>query len=797
MKRQATYISLATATFTAAIWACTPYSTAQVVHANSESTLTGYCYSTDGKFSCYVNSDTLYITGYNTDKISGTVTIPAEISVGTITYPVHGLMVYHDGYNNLGINSTDLTTLIIEAENAVICEGTFQDNTTLKEVVLSGNGSISEIGVNAFSGDTVLEKIDLNGVTSIGPEAFSGCKALTTISLRSTLKSVGTSAFADCTGLETVFLPAGFHISDSMFSGCTSLKDVYMEGCELVIKSDGLKTEITSCRDIGAKAFYKCSSLESLTIPEGGYNIYDDAFSGCENLQTLSIPSTANFVYTTESIIDGCNKLTAVKYYGSGASSDLARYVNTLNQSSAKEGEATLYVIDPTAYSGADYDTLANLKTDNLFSFTETTSEETGETTITVNGADGLKDLFAAMSNGHEDYNVEISDTIRFDETSLDLDALTADNIFAYVDKLPTISQYNGTMNASPIENMTMRSSGLFGAIGKTAHINHLTFSNAQIYVDPTDSKYKSDAENVYIPILADTIYGAVSNFSFDGSMIVDEDRASDKDIVICLANAAGDNAEINGFIHLGDLQTAGDGDNKRCIIIKQNLGLRSGTGSTKGKVATSKSMSSSKSLEADDLDYFEERAFTDEEFANGEVAYWLNYSGKGYTGKYTARWSQGKTVPIVATTKDGRSNALYKVDYGTTDMSKISAPTYANEGSTITVTYGQQPTALTVGGETHSFGAASTDIEFDPTKAIEFSFPTSETALDETEATSVKVSVSSKTIYICGAEGERKDLYALSGALIARTTAESVTVPTAGIYVLRVGDRVFKVCVK
>ena len=792
MKRQATYISLATATFTAAIWACTPYSTAQVVHANAESTLTGHCYSTDEKFSCYVDSDTLYITGYNTDKISGTVTIPAEISVGTITYPVHGLMSYPDGYNNLGINSTDLTTLIIEAENAVICEGTFQDNTTLKEVVLSGNGSISEIGVNAFSGDTVLEKIDLNGVTSIGPEAFSGCKALTTISLRSTLKSVGTSAFADCTGLETVFLPAGFHISDSMFSGCTSLKNVYMEGCELVIVSDGLKTEITSCRDIGAKAFYGCTSLENLTIPEGVYFINDDAFSGCTNLQTLSIPSTANFEYTDNSIIDNCNSLTSVKYYGD-MNFKLANYVLSLNQSDGKKEEATFYVTDPEVYSGQ----LPDLKTDYHFSFTETTSEETGETTTTVSGADGLKDLFAAMSNGHEDYNVEISDTIRFDETSLDLETLTADNIFAYVDKLPTISQYNGTMNASPIENMTMRSSGFFGAIGKTAHINNLTFSNAQIYVDPTDSKYKSDAENVYIPILADTINGTVSNFSFDGSMIVDEDRASGKDIVICLANAAGDNAEINGFIHLGDLQTAGDGDNKRCIIIKQNLGLRSSTGSTKGKVATSKSMSSGKSLEADDLDYFEERAFTDEEFANGEVAYWLNYSGKGYTGNYTARWSQGKTVPICATTKDGKSNALYKVNYGGTDMSKISGPTYANEGSTITVTYGQQPTALTVGNEDHTFGATSVEIEFDPTKAIVFSFPTSESALEETEIENTQVKVTGNTISFFGATGERKDLFALSGTLIASTSTDKVTAPAKGIYVLRIGDKAYKIRVK
>ncbi len=788
MKRQRTHIPSVLTALAAGLLIGTPLSVAQ----SSQTELSGYGYSVDNKFSYYAINDSLYITGYNESQVSGTVTIPTEIGIGTRTYPVRGLMSYGDGYNNLGSSGTDLTTLIIEAEGALIKEGTFQGNTTLKEVSLASNGSISAIEDYAFSEATSLTSIDLNGVKSIGAEAFQGCSSINTLALRSTTDTVGVSAFSGCTGLETVFLPAGFHISSNMFSGCTSLKNIYMEGPEIIIKTDGLKTEVTNNRNIGAKAFYGCTSLESLTIPEGVYYIYDDAFSGCENLQTLSIPSTANFEYNDSSIINGCSKLTAVKYYGD-MDFTLANYVLSLNQSVGKEGVATFYVAVPELYSGQ----LPNLKTDYLYTFAETKSDETGETTITASGTDGLKDLFAALSSGHESDNVEISDTIKFEEMSLDLEALSADNIFAYVDKLPTISQYNGTMNAAPIENMAMRSSGLFGSIGENAHINNLTFSNAQLYVDPTDSKYKSDAENVYIPILADTICGTVSNFGFDGSMIVDENRAGDKDIVICLANAADDNAEINGFIHLGDLQTAGDGDNKRCIIIKQNLGLRSGTGSTKGKVATSKSMSSSKSLEDDELDYFEERAFTDEEFANGEVAYWLNFSGKGYTGKYTARWSQGKTVPIGATTIDGKSNALYKVNYGETDMSKISGPTYANGGSTITVTYGQQPTALTIGGEAHTFGATSVNIEFDPTKAIEFSFSTGVSALDEKEAENVRINVTGSTISIYGATGERKDLFAMSGTLTATTTADNMTAPSTGVYVLRIGDKTYKIRVK
>ena len=61
-----------------------------------------------------------------------------------------------------------------------------------------------------------------------------------------------------------------------------------------------------------------------------------------------------------------------------------------------------------------------------------------------------------------------------------------------------------------------------------------------------------------------------------------------------------------------------------------------------------------------------------------------------------TAKWAQGKTVPVAAKITDGVSNALYKVDYGTTNIKHLtSAPKFANNGSEITIEYSKKPVGL------------------------------------------------------------------------------------------------------
>lgn len=51
---------------------------------------------------------------------------------------------------------------------------------------------------------TNIDVSDINGITSIGQRAFTGCVNLESISLPSTITSINSYAFTDCTNLKTI-----------------------------------------------------------------------------------------------------------------------------------------------------------------------------------------------------------------------------------------------------------------------------------------------------------------------------------------------------------------------------------------------------------------------------------------------------------------------------------------------------------------------------------------------------------------------------------------------------------------
>ena len=87
----------------------------------------------------------------------------------------------------------------------------------------------------------------LNGLISIGNEAFSGCSALTKIEIPETVTHIGKYAFRDCYDLEELTL------------------------------NEGLLS-------IGERAFEDCVALTEVFIPESVTVIEASAFAGCDNL---------------------------------------------------------------------------------------------------------------------------------------------------------------------------------------------------------------------------------------------------------------------------------------------------------------------------------------------------------------------------------------------------------------------------------------------------------------------------------------------------------------------------------
>jgi hypothetical protein len=106
--------------------------------------------------------------------------------------------------------------------------------------------------------------------------------------------AVGSSAFWGCTALETVTIPEGVKsIEDSAFWDCASLKAV---------------TIPESVKTIGDHPFYGCTSLESIVFPSGVTSVGNIAFYGCDSLKEITF--TGAMPLFRGKPFEGCSGLT-------------------------------------------------------------------------------------------------------------------------------------------------------------------------------------------------------------------------------------------------------------------------------------------------------------------------------------------------------------------------------------------------------------------------------------------------------------------------------------------------------
>ncbi len=139
----------------------------------------------------------------------------------------------------------------------------------------------------AFSGCSGLTSITIgNNVTSIGDRAFYNCSGLTSITIPNSVKSIGSSAFYGCKGMVEIRynadLTGWLNINglDNLMKYGESAKALYIGGTK--IEGDLIIHE--SAKAIASYAFYNCSGLTSITIPNSVKNIGSSAFYGCKGM---------------------------------------------------------------------------------------------------------------------------------------------------------------------------------------------------------------------------------------------------------------------------------------------------------------------------------------------------------------------------------------------------------------------------------------------------------------------------------------------------------------------------------
>jgi hypothetical protein len=217
-------------------------------------------------------------------KYTGTLTIPANVTIGGTSYAVKKI-----GNNSLR-DAPALTSVVIPDGLKDIGNSSFASCTGITSLVLPA--SVDSIEDWAFYGCTKLASINIpNGIKAITEHTFQQ-SGLTSITLPASVKTLKVCAFQDAKSLASINL-----------ENVTTIVAWSLYGTAIT------KANISNVPSIGSCGFGSCSNLTSIVLRNVG-SVGDWNFQNCTKLTSVDLGNTESL---GSGAFSGCSALTSLR----------------------------------------------------------------------------------------------------------------------------------------------------------------------------------------------------------------------------------------------------------------------------------------------------------------------------------------------------------------------------------------------------------------------------------------------------------------------------------------------------